>query len=288
MKLYKRLIFYKNQAFHQLVSVHRIKRAPVYELELADNITVGSNDENDSEAALEIWTPIEGFYGIKANGKKITINKTGKVVVEAGAKINESVFVSGVAGMNVCKQFDKDENTTTYYLDYVRHNSSGSKTKSKTKEETEDNTMLNFCVDVKKGDACYDAVLWAYLNNICKGTDNVHFSPNATVNRAQAITFLWRAAGSPVVNYAMNMKDVDADSYYGEAVRWALSEGITKGISENQFGPDSTCTQVQIETLLARLANANDDKAGKEYIDIQKNPCTRADAVMYLYKQLAK
>ena len=72
--------------------------------------------------------------------------------------------------------------------------------------------------------------------------------------RAQIVTFLWRAAGSPVVNYAMNMSDVPEGSYYAEAVRWALSEGITTGTTENTFSPDSECTRAQAVAFLFRYA----------------------------------
>ena len=118
----------------------------------------------------------------------------------------------------------------------------------------DDNTMLNFFVDVKASDYYYDAVLWAAQNGITSGTDAEHFSPNQPCTRAQIVTFLWRAAGSPVVNYAMNMSDVPEGSYYAEAVRWALSEGIATGTTENTFSPDSECTRAQAVAFLFRYA----------------------------------
>ena len=87
----------------------------------------------------------------------------------------------------------------------------------------EDNAMLNFFVDVPASAYYYDALLWAAENGITGGTDAVHFSPDASCTRAQIVTFLWRAAGSPVVNYAMDFSDVSGDDYYAEAVRWAAS-----------------------------------------------------------------
>ena len=80
-------------------------------------------------------------------------------------------------------------------------------------------------VDVKTGDYFYDAVLWAVEKGITNGTSAETFSPEDPCTRAQIVTFLWRAAGSPVVNYAMDLSDVAGDAYYAEAVRWALSEG---------------------------------------------------------------
>lgn len=120
----------------------------------------------------------------------------------------------------------------------------------------EDNSMLNYFVDVKASDYYYDAVLWAAEKGITSGTDAVHFSPSAPCTRAQIVTFLWRAAGSPVVNYAMDLSDVAGDAYYTEAVRWALSEGITTGTGADQFSPNATCTREQAVTFLYRTAGS--------------------------------
>lgn len=111
-------------------------------------------------------------------------------------------------------------------------------------------------VDVKTGDYFYDAVLWAVEKGITNGTSAETFSPEDPCTRAQIVTFLWRAAGSPVVNYAMNLSDVAGDAYYAEAVRWALSEGITTGTSADQFSPDATCTREQAVTFLYRAAGS--------------------------------
>lgn len=111
-------------------------------------------------------------------------------------------------------------------------------------------------VDVKTGDYFYDAVQWAVGKGITNGTSAETFSPEDPCTRAQIVTFLWRAAGSPVVNYAMNMTDVAADAYYAEAVRWALSEGITTGTSADQFSPDATCTREQAVTFLYRATGS--------------------------------
>ena len=104
--------------------------------------------------------------------------------------------------------------------------------------------------DVNKGDYFYDAVLWAVEQGITSGTSATTFSPNATVTRGQTVTFLWRANGSPVVDYAMSFTDVDANAYYAGAVRWAVSEGITSGTSGNSFSPNADCTRAQIVTFL--------------------------------------
>lgn len=111
-------------------------------------------------------------------------------------------------------------------------------------------------VDVKTGDYFYDAVLWAVGKGITNGTSAETFSPEAPCTRAQIVTFLWRAAGSPVVNYAMDLSDVAGDAYYAEAVRWALSEGITTGTSDHTFSPDAVCTREQAVTFLWRAAGS--------------------------------
>ena len=111
-------------------------------------------------------------------------------------------------------------------------------------------------VDVKTGDYFYDAVLWAVGKGITNGTSAETFSPEAPCTRAQIVTFLWRAAGSPVVNYAMDLSDVAGDAYYAEAVRWALSEGVTTGTSADQFSPDAPCTREQAVTFLYRAAGS--------------------------------
>lgn len=106
--------------------------------------------------------------------------------------------------------------------------------------------------DVSTSAYYYEAVKWAQKKGITGGIGNGLFGPNQPCTRAQIVTFLWRAAGSPVVNYAMNMSDVPEGSYYAEAVRWALSEGITTGTTGSTFSPDETCTRAQAVAFLFR------------------------------------
>ena len=120
----------------------------------------------------------------------------------------------------------------------------------------DDNPTLNFFVDVPAGAYYYDAVLWAAEGGIVTGTDAVHFSPDASCTRAQLVKFLWRAAGSPVVNYAMNFNDVDSGAYYAEAVRWAASEKVVEGTTAETFAPDAAVTRAQMVTMLYRFAKA--------------------------------
>ena len=107
----------------------------------------------------------------------------------------------------------------------------------------------------------YEAVKWAQKKGITGGIGDGLFGPNQPCTRAQIVTFLWWAAGSPVVNYAMDLADVSGDAYYAEAVRWALSQGITTGTADGRFAPDATCTRAQGMTFLFRASKASADGA---------------------------
>ena len=121
---------------------------------------------------------------------------------------------------------------------------------------TEDNSVLNFFYDVSNDAYYYEAVKWAVENGITGGVGSSLFAPNQPCTRAQIVTFLWRAAGSPVVNYLMPFTDVDEGAYYAEAVRWAASCGIVTGLTETTFGTDSVCTRAQAAAMIYRCAQA--------------------------------
>ena len=108
--------------------------------------------------------------------------------------------------------------------------------------------------DVSKQDYFYDAVNWAVEKEITSGVSKDVFAPNRDCTRADFVTFLWRATGKPVVNYAMNFSDVKESSYYTEAVRWAASLGIVTGLSKNTFGAANAVTREQAATMLWRFA----------------------------------
>ena len=108
--------------------------------------------------------------------------------------------------------------------------------------------------DVTKQDYFYDAVNWAVEKEITSGVSKDVFAPNRDCTRADFVTFLWRAAGKPVVNYAMSFSDVKESSYYAEAVRWAASLGIVTGLSKNTFGAANAVTREQAVTMLWRFA----------------------------------
>ena len=180
----------------------------------------------------------------------------------------------------------------------------------------EDNTMLNYFVDVNAQDYFYDAVLWAAENGVTKGVDDSHFAPNEPCTRAQIVTFLWRAAGSPEPKSLDSFTDVAADSYYAKAVAWAVEKGITYGTGDGEFSPNATCTRAQAVTFRYRASGSPavsgssrfDDVADSAYYaDAVKwaetegitdgtgsntfspnSTCTRAQIVTFIYRALGK
>ena len=178
----------------------------------------------------------------------------------------------------------------------------------------DDNTMLNFFVDVKASDYFYDAVLWAAEKGVTSGADALHFSPNAPCTRAQIVTFLWRAAGSPAPKNMSSFADVPADAFYAKAVAWAVENGITGGIGDGKFSPDATCTRAQAVTFLYRASGAPAVSGNAAFSDVatnayyaaavkwaekngitggiggglfgSNNNCTRAQIVTFLYRSV--
>ena len=115
----------------------------------------------------------------------------------------------------------------------------------------------NAFTDVESGSYYEKAVQWAVENGITNGTGNNDFGTGTAVTRAQVVTFLWRAAGSPVVDADNSFDDVAAITYYYEAVQWAVKNGITLGSGANNFSPDDVCTRAQVVTFLYRYCTAN-------------------------------
>lgn len=162
-----------------------------------------------------------------------------------------------------------------------------------------------------------DAVDWAVSNNVTSGMSNTIFAPDRTCTRAQAVTFLWRAAGSPAPkNTATAFNDVAAGSYYHDAVLWAVEQGIVNGTSASAFTPDAECTRAQIVTMLWRMAGSPAQTGSSAFNDVSANAyyaqavqwatangvtsgtsatsfspdngCTRAQIVTFLYRHIAK
>ena len=173
------------------------------------------------------------------------------------------------------------------------------------------NPQTGVFVDVATGSYYEDAVDWAVENGITKGTDDTHFSPDGICTRAQIVTFLWRAAGSPEPKTMSSFADVSMDAYYAKAVAWAVENGITTGTGDGKFSPDATCTRAQSVTFLFRaIGKLVDSKA--EFSDVltdsyyanavawavengvtngigdglfgPDNSCTRAQIVTFLFR----
>ena len=180
----------------------------------------------------------------------------------------------------------------------------------------EDNSVLNFFYDVPNNAYFYEAVKWAVKNGITTGVGNDLFAPEQPCTRAQIVTFLWRAAGSPEPKGAASgMTDVVSGSYYEKAVAWAIENGITTGTTTSTFSPDATCTRAQAVTFLARALNAKAASAA-EFSDVptdsyfadavawaaangvtegiggglfgSDNDCTRGQIVTFLYRAYNK
>ena len=140
-------------------------------------------------------------------------------------------------------------------------------------------------VDVATGSYYKDAVDWAVENGITKGTDDTHFSPDGICTRAQAVTFLWRAAGSPKPETrAMPFTDVPVGSYYYDAVLWAVENGITKGTSDTTFSPNMTCSRAQIVAFLWRSEKSPAAGTANPFADV-KSDAYYADAVLWAVKE---
>ena len=175
----------------------------------------------------------------------------------------------------------------------------------------EDNSVFNFFYDVPNDAFFYEAVKWAVKSGVTNGLTDTMFGPYESCTRAQIVTFLWRAAGSPEPKTASSFTDVPASAYYAKAVAWAIENGITNGMTETTFAPNATCTRGQSVTFLYRAlkgtasgsTNFTDVKSDAFYTDainwaVANNvtngtsnttfspnaDCTRAEIVTFLYR----
>ena len=147
------------------------------------------------------------------------------------------------------------------------------------------NPQTGVFVDVATGSYYEDAVDWAVGNGITQGTDDTHFSPDGICTRAQAVTFLWRAAGSPKPETrTMPFADVPVGSYYYDAVLWAVENGIAKGTSDTTFSPNMTCSRAQIVAFLWRSEKSPAAGTANPFADV-KSAAYYADAVLWAVKE---
>ena len=171
-------------------------------------------------------------------------------------------------------------------------------------------------VDVPTDAYYFDSVLWAYENEITTGTNETHFSPGGTCTRAQLVSFLWRAAGKPMPEELhCAFTDVDLDAYYGQALLWAVEQGITTGISDTTFNPNGIVSRSQMVTFLYRFAGGAAADVALPFDDVSRDSyyydavawafdnelttgtkaktfspaadCSRAQAVTFLHRLMA-
>ena len=269
-----------------------------------ENPPAPSYDDSDPTYAVSAPTAENGKIAVSPRyaerGERVTVTLT----PDEGYEL-ESLTVTDSRG-NELTLTDKGDGRYTFTMPARRV-----EIKASFVETVEVSPFADVAIDAY----CYEAVRWAISKDITDGVGNDRFAPEQSCTRAQIVTFLWRAAGSPVVNYAMDLSDVAEDVYYAEAVRWALSEGITTGAGEGSFSPDATCTRAQAVTFLARALNAN--ASGKaEFGDVptdsyfaeavawaaangvtegvggglfgSDNSCTRGQIVTFLYRAYNK
>ncbi len=211
-----------------------------------------------------------------------------------------------------------DKQTEIIKAKYTTGVISADLTKSATIEVLDDFKVIKKFNDVSPNSYYYDAVIWAIENDITTGMSDTEFSPEYECTRAQLVTFLWRAAGCPKVSPTKNnnFTDIAKNSYYYDAIIWAIENGITNGISDDLFAPDMIVTRGQVATFIYRYSNAKDVSTSSDFDDIDSNdyyynavnwaaannitngtssntfspsnPCVRGQIVTFLYRLLTK
>ena len=223
------------------------------------------------------------YYTIKATaGVNGSISPTGNVSVREGR--DQTFTITPNKGYAVAKVLIDSKNVgavKSYTFENVKKNH----TIEVVFMKASGNPQTGVFVDVPEGSYYEEAVNWAVEKGITTGTDATHFSPDGICTRAQAVTFLWRAAGSPAAKSAvMPFADVKAGSYYYDAVLWAVENGITKGTSDTMFSPDATCSRAQIVTFLWRSQKSPAAGTANPFTDV-KASAYYADAVLWAVKE---
>lgn len=257
----------------------------IYSINVPSNITGGTVKVTPTSAS---------------EGQRVTLT----VTPNSGYELSKLIVTDGKG--NELKLTDKDDRTYTFTMP-------NSKVDVKV-EFVRQQTTPSF-TDVQPGAYYADAVAWALEKSITAGTSATTFSPDAPCTRAQIVTFLWRAAGSPEATDSCPFTDVPVDSYYYDAVLWAVEQGITSGTSATTFSPNVTCTRAQAVTFLYRYekspavsgSNGFTDVAADAYYSnavqwaVDKNvtagtsattfspneACTRGQIVTFLYRDMA-
>ena len=240
------------------------------------------------------------------NGISVTKNEDGTYSASLPNRTATYTFTLSYTGATDGNYNDK---TTTCEVAVTRRYSSPSTPVTPEPEPTPEETVR--FADVSTSAYYYDAVKWAVENGVTDGLSATTFGPYESCTRAQIVTFLWRAAGSPEPKAMSSFTDVHASAYYAKAVAWAVENGITNGMTDTAFAPDATCTRGQSVTFLYRAlgkkvessANFTDVKSDAFYADAvnwavasdvtngtsattfsPNADCTRAEIVTFLYR----
>ena len=246
-----------------------------YTLTILRNSGTGGNEGGGSSGY--------SYYTIKATaGAGGSISPSGNVSVREG---RDQAFTitpdKGYAVANVKIDGKSIGAVKSYTFEYVK--------KSHTIEvvfmKANGNPQTGVFADVATGSYYEEAVDWAVENGITQGTDDTHFSPDGICTRAQAVTFLWRTAGSPEPETrTMPFTDVPVGSYYYDAVLWAVENGITNGTSDTTFSPNMTCSRAQIVAFLWRSEKSPAAGTANPFADV-KSTVYYADAVLWAVKE---
>ena len=249
--------------------------------------------------------------------------------MEAGFSDEEYVMYEIPANVDQVIIIPKRNNATFIYMDAeysfgkitdetrgmlkLASESEGSANPNENFQTYEDDSVIsNPFTDVSANDWYYDSVYWAVKNGIAVGTSATTFSPNEPCTRAQIATFLWRTVGSPIVNSGSTFADVPSNSFYYNAVQWAVANGITFGTGDDNFSPNAPCTRAQAVAFMHRAAKSPSAENEMSFTDVdgsayyasavnwvlengitvgtgnhQFSPnetCTRAQIVTFLYR----
>ena len=295
-----------NGKIYAIVGLERMGGIMVYDISDPDNAAYADylNVRGFSQTITDLSKlgdlGPEGICTVSAEN-----SPTGNAMILVANEISGTVTVAQIE--KVVTDNDDDDNDHS-------GSSGGSKPSAGTSKDDEVKTAFK---DVAE-DAYYaPAVKWAVENGVTSGTSRTTFGPDQACTRAQIVTFLWKAAGSPApAKGKMPFEDVSADAYYYDAVKWAVENGITDGTSATTFGPDLVCTRAQIATFLWKAQNApKAETTNMNFVDVAASTyyfnavawavengvtngtsattfspdqaCTRAQCVTFLWKAMA-
>ena len=225
------------------------------------NLTFNGNDQIE---AIRNAVARKPEYAGLVGDFTVIVQRAGAEVTEASDAGSYEIYITCEAGTKY------DAQATPLKIGSVRIKSlpSNGGMASVGKPALRDTGIVEFA-DVRPGSYYYDAVRWAVENDITSGTSDDLFSPDAACTRAQVITFLWRATGSPQpVSRTNPFTDVPSNAYYRDAVLWAVEQGITNGVSATRFDPDATITRGQMAALLYRTAGTPAVSGGSSFVDV--------------------